>query len=198
MFALRPAQRIAIVVQRTGLAAGRSAADVGNDVVSEERLRWKERNTVVGGKCGPGGLTNGVRSPDRRPAVVPVFSGPYAEFVDDGRRQRRNQRSRNHTRRAPHRSVVAAGPVGDARLSGLRPVAFPRSAEESLVARAEIVIDTDVVLVSIRVVAVSVRAVLPLNSAEPAIPGYIQPVARAGCRHEDQTRPARGEIVRRR
>src|SRR5205085_10090675 len=83
-------------------------------------------------------------------------------------------------------------------LSGLRPVAFPGSAEESLVARAEIVIDTDVVLVSIRVVAVSVRAVLPLTSAEPAIPGYIQPVARAGCRHEDQTRPARGEIVRRR
>src|SRR5438105_4369284 len=58
MFALRPAQRIAVVVQRTGLAAGRSAAYVRDDVVPEECLRWEERYTVVGWKCGPGRTSN--------------------------------------------------------------------------------------------------------------------------------------------
>src|SRR5207249_6010455 len=84
MLALGPAQRVAVIEQRTGLASSGGATNASDDVVSEEYLSGEERDAVVGRKGFPRFIADGVGSPDRRPAIVPRFPGSQSELVDNG------------------------------------------------------------------------------------------------------------------
>ena len=167
MLAFSPAQRIAVVVQGTGLAASCSTTHIGNNVVSKQHLCRIERHTAVRRQRGASGISNRVGSPDGRPAIVPRLPGSKAELVNDGRRQCRDQRPRDHAGRAAYLTVEAIRPIRDTRLGGLRPVSFPRSAERRFVIGIEIMIDADIVLVPVRVIAIAIRRVLTFNTSKP-------------------------------
>src|SRR5688572_25400025 len=97
-----------------------------------------------------------------------------------------------------NRSVVSAGPVGQSRLCGLSRIALPRAAEARLVLRIEVVVDTDVVLIAIGIVAISVRRVLALHPAQPSNACGVQSIADrivVGKRHPaEQIRNPSGRI----
>ena len=159
------------------MASSSGATNAGDDVVSEKYLVGKEWDAVVGRKRFPRFIADGVGSPNRGPAIVPRFPGPEAEFVDNGRRKRRNQPAGNHARRAADQTTVTTGPVRDTGLRGHTPISLPCSAECRLVFCVETMIDAEVVLVSIGVVAIAVRRILTFDAAKPTIARDVQAVA---------------------
>src|SRR5262245_6649662 len=130
MFTPGPAQSIVVVVERTGLAASSRTADVRDDIARKKYVRRVERRSIAGRKRGARLITDGVGTPNGRPAIVPLFPSPEPELVQDGWRQRGDQRSRKNTWLAQHPAVVPAGPVRNAGLVVLCPISLPASAKE--------------------------------------------------------------------
>ena len=81
MFALSPAQRVIVCIERTRLATRAVAAKIRDKVFSEENARGKKQLSALAKSLLARFLADFVGSEGRSPTVVFVSSRPEAELV---------------------------------------------------------------------------------------------------------------------
>src|SRR5678816_112826 len=86
MLPFGPAQRVREVPEGARLTSRGGPTDVVDDVCGKENMVWIEGRAIVCGKRCARGIPHLVWSPDRGPAVIPLFASPEAKLVQQCRR----------------------------------------------------------------------------------------------------------------